>query len=128
MNQTQARRRYLKEFGAAIALYVALVALSVYAATLLEPGAPRTALLASPVLAILLVIRAVARQVRRADEFVRKITAEHLAIAAAVTAAITFAYGFLELAGFPRLSMFFVWPLMAVAWLATTVIDYLRHR
>ncbi|WYX18241.1 hypothetical protein WJ973_18715 [Achromobacter xylosoxidans] len=40
MNQTQARRRYLKEFGAAIALYVALVALSVYAATLLEPGAP----------------------------------------------------------------------------------------
>jgi hypothetical protein len=59
---------------------------------------------------------------------VSKITAEHLAIAAAVTAAITFAYGFLELAGFPRLSMFFVWPLMAVAWLATTIIDYLRHR
>ena len=88
----------------------------------------RIALLASPVLAILLVIRAVVRQIRRSDEFIRKTTAEHLAIAATATAGITFTYGFLELAGFPRLSMFFVWPLMAAAWLATSAIDYLRHR
>lgn len=128
MHQIQARRLYLKEFGGAMALYVAMVAMSVYAGLRLEPGALRTALLASPVLAILLVIRAVVRQIRRSDEFIRKTTAEHLAIAATATAGITFTYGFLELAGFPRLSMFFVWPLMAAAWLATSAIDYLRHR
>ena len=52
MHQTQARRLYLKEFGGAMALYVAMVAMSIYAGLHLEPGAPRTVLLASPVLAL----------------------------------------------------------------------------
>ncbi|WP_025138329.1 hypothetical protein [Achromobacter sp. DH1f] len=128
MNQKQAQRRYLKEFGVAMALYAALVAASAYAGAQLEPGALRTALLASPVLGILLIIRSVVRQIRHSDEFMRKTTVEHLAVAAAVTAGATFTYGFLELAGFPKLSMFFVWPLMAVAWIAASTITYLRNR
>lgn len=128
MNRKQAQRRYLKEFGVAMALYAALVAASVYAAAQLAPGAVRTALLASPALGILLIIRAVVRQIRHSDEFMRKTTVEHLAIAAAVTAGATFTYGFLELAGFPKLSMFFVWPLMGAAWIAASIITHLRNR
>ena len=37
MHQTQARRLYLKEFGGAMALYVAMVAMSVYAGLHFEP-------------------------------------------------------------------------------------------
>jgi hypothetical protein len=34
---------------------------------------------------------------------------ETVALGAAITAGLTFAYGFLESAGYPRLSMFVVW-------------------
>ena len=124
MNQQQAQRRFLKEFGAAMALYLILLTGSVYAGIRLEPGALRTALLITP----MLIIRAAVRQIRRSDEFIRKSTVEHLGVAAIVTAGVTFTYGFLELAGFPKLSMFFVWPLMAAAWVGATILDYLRNR
>ena len=73
-------------------------------------------------------LRAVVRAIRGSDEFIRKTTLEHLAIAAAVTAGVTFTYGFLEIAGFPKLSMFVVWPLMGAVWAGTTIVDTLRHR
>ncbi|MEA1674025.1 hypothetical protein [Nitrospirillum sp. BR 11163] len=37
-----------------------------------------------------------------------------IGFAFAGTALLTFTYGFLEVAGFPRLSMFMVWPLMVL--------------
>ncbi len=39
----------------------------------------------------------------------RKFTLENIALAAALTAGVTFTYGFMETAGFPKLSMFVVW-------------------
>ena len=51
-----------------------------------------------------------------------------MAIAAAVTAGWTFTYGFLENAGYPRLSMFIVWPVMGAVWGLLACIDTLRHR
>ena len=41
---------------------------------------------------------------------------ESIAIGAAVTAALSLTYGFLESAGFPKLSMFWVWPVMGLVW------------
>ena len=35
---------------------------------------------------------------------------------AAITAGLRFTCGFLENAGYPRLSMFTTWPLMAISW------------
>ena len=128
MNQNQAKRRYFKELGVAIALYVILLAGALRLALDLQPGVLRTAVLLSPMLAFLLALRAVVRAIRGSDEFIRKTTLEHLAIAAAVTAGVTFTYGFLEIAGFPKLSMFVVWPLMGAVWACTTVVDTLRHR
>jgi hypothetical protein len=50
------------------------------------------------------------------DEYVRLRNLESLAIAAAMTAGLSFSYGFLEGDGFPRLSMFWVWGIMGVGW------------
>jgi hypothetical protein len=60
---------------------------------------------------------AVLRQLRRMDELQRRLQLEALACAFAGTALITFSYGFLENVGFPRVSMFTVWPLMGTLWI-----------
>ncbi len=73
----------------------------------------------------MLALWAIIRQFKRVDEFVRLRTLENVAIAAAVTAGATFSYGFLENAGFPRLSMFAVWPLMGAVW---AVVALARHQ
>jgi len=128
MNQQQAKRRYFKELGFSMALYAVLLAGALRLSLDMQPGALRTVVLLTPMLAFLLALRAVVRAVRQSDEFIRKTTLEHLAIAAAVTAGVTFTYGFLEIAGFPKLSMFVVWPLMGGVWALTTIVDTLRHR
>lgn len=128
MNQHQAKRRYFKELGIALAMYVVLLAGALRLSLDMPSGVLRTVVLLTPMLAFLLALRAVVRAVRRSDEFIRKTTLEHLAIAAAVTAGVTFTYGFLEIAGFPKLSMFVVWPLMGGVWALTTIVDTLRHR
>ena len=47
------------------------------------------------------------------DEYQRMQMLETISIAAAITAGVSFTYGFLESAGFPRLSMFAVWGVLA---------------
>jgi hypothetical protein len=59
---------------------------------------------------------AIARHFRRMDEFVRMRSLESLAVAAAITAGLSLTYGFLESAGFPKLSMFWVWGVMGLVW------------
>ena len=56
----------------------------------------------------------VLRQMRRMDELQRRMQFEALAFSFAGTAILTFSYGFLEGLGYPRLSMFTVWPILAV--------------
>jgi hypothetical protein len=46
---------------------------------------------------------------------------ETWAIASALTAALTFSYGFLETAGYPRISMFSVWMIMGGTWFAVNM-------
>ena len=43
------------------------------------------------------------------------------------TALLTFTYGFLETTGFPKLSMFFVWPLMGAFWVIGCVLGLRRY-
>jgi hypothetical protein len=63
-----------------------------------------------------LMIRAIARHVARIDEYQRLRLLEGIALAFAITGAVTFSYGFLETAGFPKLSMFSVWIVMGASW------------
>lgn len=128
MNQTVKNRIYRNELGGALLGYGVVLAGSLWLGAQLPPGVLRTAVYVSPMLPFLLGVWAVARHYRRCDEYLRKTTLELVAISAAVTAGWTFTYGFLENAGYPRLSMFTVWPAMGAVWAVLAIVLALRGR
>jgi uncharacterized protein (DUF697 family) len=116
MKEREANRKYrLELFGAMLAYMLVLIG-SIRFAKGMDPGTARTLLLVTPVIPLMLAVWAIARHFARMDEFVRLRSLEGLAIAAAVTAGLTFTYGFLESAGFPKVSMFWVWGVMGSVW------------
>jgi hypothetical protein len=116
MLEREANRKYRLELGAAMLVYMAVLFGSIHLGKPMEPGAARTLLLMLPAIPLLLAIWAIVRHFGRMDEFMRLRSLESFAIAGAVTAGVTFTYGFLEGAGFPKLSMFWVWGLMGLTW------------
>jgi HEAT repeat protein len=118
--------RYGAELGGALVIYAITVWISVRLVTSLSTGITRDVAAALPLPGVLLVIWAIVRQFRRMDEYVRRVTLEQLGIAAAVTAGWTMSYGFLENVGFPRLSMFVVWPVMAGVWAVLALVHAAR--
>ena len=108
--------RYIGEMLGAFFLYALVLVVSIDVGRPMPQGIGRTLVLVSPMLPFLLVVWTVVRQIRRVDEYQRLQVLENIAIAAAVTAGWTFTYGFLENAGFPKLSMFNVWPVMGFVW------------
>jgi hypothetical protein len=74
-----------------------------------------------------LVIAAIIRHLRRIDELEQRIQLEALALAFMGTAFLTFSYGFLEIVGFPHISWFAVWPIMAVLWLLGVLVARRRY-
>ena len=68
------------------------------------------------------------RELRRMDELQRRIQLEALGFAFAGTALLTFSYGFLEGLGYPRLSMFTVWPVMAALWIVGLLMARRRYQ
>ena len=61
-------------------------------------------------------LRAYLRFLGRMDELGRRIQLEALAFGFGAAGMLTFAYGFLENAGFPQLSYIWVFPLMIALW------------
>ena len=117
MKQKQVLSRYLREMGLALAVYAVLLVGSITFGRPLPEGMLRTVALMAPMLGFIGMIWAIARHIRRMDEYQRLVMLETFALAAALTAAVTFTYGFMENAGYPRLSMFYVWGLMGFSWL-----------
>lgn len=116
MLEKQARNRYLVELFAGLGIYMILLMAALKYAPGMPAGALRTAVMVSPMFGFALGVWAIVRQMARMDEYLRQQTLEAIGIAAAVTAGWTFTYGFLENAGFPRMSMFMVWPVMGGVW------------
>ncbi|MEO9170047.1 MAG: hypothetical protein ABI282_08180 [Candidatus Baltobacteraceae bacterium] len=124
------RRRYFTGlFGSMIAYAIALVAVNLIAARL---GSGHTSLLVIlslvPMVPIAFAVAAIVRFMNDCDELERMIQLNSLAIAFATTAFASLSYGFLEGVGFPRPSMFVVWPFMAMVWLAASLVMRLRYR
>jgi len=109
MHEKRVTRAYHRELFGAIALYTVLLMAAIRFGRPMEDGVLRTLVLVSPMIGFGAAIRAIARHLARVDEFVRQQLMENVALAAAITAGLTFTYGFLETAGFPKLSMFTVW-------------------
>ena len=125
MHEQKVQRTYNTEMYGALAIYALMLVGSIKFGRAMEAGVLRTIVLSSPMIGFMLGVWAVARQFRRVDEFQRQIKLENLALAAAITAGASFTYGFLETAGYEKLSMFWVWIVMGGAW---AVITFLRCR
>ncbi|EMD98209.1 MULTISPECIES: hypothetical protein [Stutzerimonas stutzeri subgroup] len=121
-------QRFLVHFSLAMGAYVVAVVISVLLLINLHGGALRTLSALLPVLPMIAVAIVVIRQIRHLDELARLIHLEGLAVAFVGTALVTFSYGFLETAGFPRLSMFLVWSLMAPLWALGSFFAWRRYR
>lgn len=121
MREREATRKYLIEFGGAMALYLVVLFASLNGAKHVADGVGRTLLLLTPMIPIALVLWAFMRQLGRMDEFVRMRSLQALAIAGGITAGFCLTWGFLESAGFPRLSMFTVWMVFGGSWAVTSV-------
>ena len=94
----------------------------------MHKGIWKTLVLVSPMIPTLLAIGAVMRGIRRLDEYGRLQVLETIAITFGITAGCTFTYGFLECAGYPRLSMFTVWSVMGFVWFVVAIVRLIADR
>lgn len=113
MREQRLARQYLLELGGSMTLYIVLLVGSLVLAKTMTPGPVRLLILLAPMLGFGLMLWVIVRQYRRMDEYIRRLLLENAAIAAGITAALSFTYGFLEGAGYPRQSMFWVWAVLA---------------
>jgi hypothetical protein len=116
MHEKRVAWAYRRELFGSLAVYIVLLLASIRFGRPMAEGVLRTIVLTSPMIGFGLMIWALTRQFGRIDEYMRRRLLETLAMAAAITGALTFTYGFLETAGYPRLSMFIVWAVLGTSW------------
>lgn len=109
-------KRYLIEYLAALGLCIASSAFCIPLVRTATSEVMRVTFLALPAAAILLMVVVVLRHFLRVDEFMRGLMLQCFAVAGAVTLACTLAYGVFEIAGLPRISMWWVFGEMALVW------------
>ncbi len=93
-----------RQFGAAMAVYLAALAAAIWALTSLHAGPLRTAVILAPILPGLALIALTVRAYGRCDEYIRLRILQAAALAAIVVAALSLVYFYMELLGFPHLS------------------------
>ena len=128
MTQTAASRAYARELFTAIGAYVVAVFVSI---GLLRGGVDpiyRIPLALLPIVPAGFALVAYLRFLGRMDELGRRIQLEALAIGFGAAGMLTFAYGFLENAGFPQLSYLWVFPLMIALWGVGGAVTARRYR
>jgi len=110
-------KQYVKEMITTMVVYGVMLVGSIELLTHVDVARPWRDLIAlSPMLPATATAWVILRELRRMDELQRRIQLEALGFSFAGTAILTFSYGFLEGLGYPRLSMFTVWPMLAVLW------------
>ena len=124
----QVHRRYAIEFSAALLCYAIVLAGSIKLLGSYGETAWRYPLALSPVLPASAALVAFLRFFRGVDEMEQRMQLESLAFAFGASALATFAYGFLEGAGFPHLNWTFVWPVMGMCWGVGNVLARNRYR
>ena len=111
-------QQYMRELIGSIVAYSILLIGSIWLVnTYLETSPLRFVVVILPMIPVIFTIRAMVNYLTNTDEMEREIQLKSLAISLAGTAFITFTYGFLEGVGLARISMFFVWPVIAILWI-----------
>jgi hypothetical protein len=122
-------KQYLRELTATLAVYGAMLFGSIELLTHVAVARPwRDVIALSPMLPAAAMAWVILRELRRMDELQRRIQLEALGFSFAGTAVLTLSYGFLEGLGYPRLSMFTVWPLLAALWIVGLVLARRRYQ
>lgn len=127
MSQQSAARAYTRELGLAMAAYVIVVLVSIKLVGGLDQPV-KTLVALTPLAPAALALFAYLRFLSRMDELGRRIQLEALAFGFGAAGMLTFAYGFLENAGFPQLSYIWVFPLMIALWGMGGAIASFRYR
>ncbi len=128
MYEKRIKNTYIREMMISVLLYSALLVLAITVGRPMEAGLPRTLLLVSPMIGFGLMLWAIARHIGRVDEYIRRLILESVSLGAGITAGLTFTYGFLENAGFPRLSMFSVWIVLCLSTMVACALRRLKGR
>jgi hypothetical protein len=128
MYEKRIKNAYFREMFGAVVLYGVLLVVAIRIGRPMEQGVLRTLLLVSPMIGFGLMLWAIARHIGRVDEYIRRLLLESVSLGAGITAGLTFTYGFLENAGFPRLSMFSVWIVLCGATMLACLLRRLSQR
>ncbi len=124
-----AARLFRDMFGAGMIYLTAVLGAGLAIKGFAPPQWLAALLAVAPIAPALLMLAAQLRYMRALDEFQRGVQSEAVLIAAAVIAFGTLAYGQLEdMAGFPDLSMMWVFPAFCVVWSAATLFVRLRYK
>ncbi|MDI3252502.1 hypothetical protein HBO18_00225 [Pseudomonas lactis] len=121
-------KRFPMEFAVILLVYILCVVVSSVYMSSMPDGVAKIALALLPVIPMIAMAVSIIRRLNAMDEMGRKIQLEALAVAFVCTALTTFSYGFLETAGFPRMSAFMVWPIMGGVWCVATIIGSRRYQ
>jgi hypothetical protein len=127
MSQRSAARTYTREFSLAMAAYVVVVLVSIKLVGAVDQPL-KTLVALTPLVPATFALIAYMRFLSRMDELGRRIQLEALAFGFGTAGMITFAYGFLENAGFPQLSYIWVFPAMIFLWGIGGAIASYRYR
>ena len=112
----QASKRYARDLTVTMIAYVIVIIVSRLVLNNIEDSPWRFAIALLPVIPVIFLILAFLRYLAGIDELQQKIQLQAIGFAAGTTGLLTFAYGFLELAGFPQFSTFFIFPMMIMLW------------
>ena len=123
-----AARTYTIQSLGAMGAYVVLMLLSIYLLQRNPEAGWRGLVAVLPAIPATLMVLAVVRYVERMDELQRRIQLVAAGFAGAATALLTVTWGLLENAGFPRLSMLWVFPLMCGLWGIGAAVAAYRYR
>jgi len=124
----QARRQYNRRLVLAIVVYAAILGPSIPLISANPDAAWRFPLAIAPILPFIYGIVGYVRYLRSVDELQRRIALEALAIAFGASAAITFGYGLLQIAGLPEINWSFVWAVMGGCWILGAIYADRRYR
>lgn len=113
---TKSEKRYTIEFFAAMLIYAVVLLAAVALLKRFPDSWLRFPLAVAPLVPVIFGLRAFLRKQSLLDEMQMRIQYEAAAFGILATALLTLTYGFLELAGLPRLSMTSVLPLAALLW------------
>jgi O-antigen/teichoic acid export membrane protein len=126
--QKNSAKRYMAELMAAMVGYAVVLSASIWWISR-SPATPlRWVVALLPMLPILLGARAIVRFFGRMDELGRRQLTDALAFAFATSALLVLTLGFLQVAGLPDFSVWWVWVGMGILWIIGSVVTGLRYR